>query len=1155
MNLFVWAANRLPEYQQLKSDLQQNKTPVMVTGVSGIHQAHFAAALALEWGRKILLLTPQESEAQRIKEDICRFAGADIAQVYPAREWNLRSVQTASREYEQQRIGALEGLVEGKVQVLLTSVEALMQPVLPPQRLNQLVFTLSSGDSMEPQALAQKLVNAGYSRAVQVEGPGQFALRSGILDVFCPGRSEPVRIEFWGDEIDTLTSFDPETQRRTDPVDTLTVTPALEAICPDKEALAKQLIQMSKKCRDQKQKQRLEEDAALLEAEDGSLNLDKYQPLWEQPAGLWDYFPADSLVLCSDLAGIRARGKGVHQQYQEDVKLLLEEGELSKGIEGHCFSFSQAFSPLEKRPMALLETFSRGYPDLKLGGLIPCRYMAGSSIGGEIKVLQEDLAPLMEAGYAVAILCGGEKGGLQLAQDLQKLGLKADYARTAEEIQPGHILILPGSVSGGMEYPDSKFALMTLRREGGVPKKKRKKYRQGKQLHSLDDLTPGDAVVHSSYGIGIFQGIQQITNKGIVKDYIKIQYAGTDVLYVPVTQLDLVSRYIGPREDSKVKLNRLNSGDWQKTKQRVKKACDDMADQLTRLYAQRMQQKGYAFSKDTPWQREFEERFEYEETEDQLTCIQEIKEDMERQAPMDRLLCGDVGFGKTEVALRAAFKCIMDHKQCAILCPTTILAWQHFNTALSRMEAFPIRIGLLSRYRSAKEQKETLRGLRDGTVDIVVGTHRLLSDDVKFKDLGLLIIDEEQRFGVKHKEKLKENFVGVDVLTLSATPIPRTLNMALSGIRDMSMIEQPPFERQPIETYVLEYDAGIVAEAIRKELARGGQVYYLHNQIGDIDACAARITQMVPGARVGIAHGKMTEEQISSVWQQLLDNEIDLLVCTTLIETGVDVRNCNTLIIEDADRMGLSQLYQIRGRVGRSARKAYAYFTFRRDRVLTEVAAKRLSAIREFTAFGSGVRIAMRDLQIRGAGSLLGHSQHGHMEAVGYDLYVKMLGQAIAAARGEAPEPDKSDCIVDIAADAFLPEAYIPDAAGRIEAYKRIAAIETADDAEDVLDELIDRYGDPPKSVQSLVDVSLVRVTAARVGVVEITQKGSELLLYSDVVGPQQMGPLLDAMPRRVKYCALGRPYLSLHLQPGEDPLVILRDAVALLPGARPRQG
>ena len=466
------------------------------------------------------------------------------------------------------------------------------------------------------------------------------------------------------------------------------------------------------------------------------------------------------------------------------------------------------------------------------------------------------------------------------------------------------------------------------------------------------------------------------------------------------------------------------------------------------------------------------------------------------------------------------------------------------------MEAFPIRIGLLSRYRSAKEQKETIRGLKDGTVDIVVGTHRLLSDDVKFKDLGLVIIDEEQRFGVKHKEKLKENFIGVDMLTLSATPIPRTLNMALSGIRDMSTIEQPPFERQPIETYVLEYDDAIIAEAIRRELARGGQVYYLYNRVETIEQCAAKVQKLVPGARVGIAHGKMTEEQISSVWQQLLDNEIDVLVCTTLIETGVDVRNCNTLIIENADRMGLSQLYQIRGRVGRSNRKAYAYFTFQRDKVLTEIASKRLSAIREFTSFGSGFRIAMRDLQIRGAGNLLGHSQHGHMEAVGYELYVKMLNQAIAAARGEPAAPDKSDCLVDITVDAYLPESYIPDAAGRIEAYKKIAAITTRDDATDVLDELIDRYGDPPRSVQGLVDISLVRVTAARAGIVEIVQRNDNLILYTDVVTPAQMGAMMDAMPHRVIYNAVGRPYISLHVLRGEDPLTILRDAVALLPGA-----
>ena len=715
---------------------------------------------------------------------------------------------------------------------------------------------------------------------------------------------------------------------------------------------------------------------------------------------------------------------------------------------------------------------------------------------------------------------------------------------------PGLVQVLPGQLSAGCELPFARFALLTARAFGQSGTAKRKPKRNKDALDSLTDITPGDLVVHQNHGIGRYAGIRRMEVQGVIKDYLRIEYAKGDALYVPVTQLDLLSRYTAPGDAENVKLSRLGGAEWAKTRKKVRAATELMAKELIELYARRKQAHGYAFPPDDTWQGDFEQRFAYDETPDQLTSAAEIKHDMEQPWPMDRLLCGDVGVGKTEVALRAAFKCVMGGKQCAILAPTTILAWQHFNTAMARMEAFPIRIGLLSRYRSAREQKETLRGLKDGTVDIVVGTHRLLSDDVKFKDLGLLIIDEEQRFGVKHKEKLKENFVGVDVLTLSATPIPRTLNMALSGIRDMSTIEQPPIERQPVETYVLEYDEGIIAEAIRKELARGGQVYYLHNRVDDIEQCAARVGKMAPGARVGIAHGKMTEEQISVVWRQLLDNEIDVLVCTTLIETGVDVRNCNTLVIENADHMGLSQLYQIRGRVGRSSRKAYAYFTFRRDAVLTEIAAKRLSAIREFTAFGSGFRIAMRDLQIRGAGSLLGHSQHGHMEAVGYELYVKMLNQAIAAAKGLPQEPDKSDCLVDVTADAYLPENYIPDAAGRIEAYKRIAAIESAEGAEDVLDELIDRYGDPHKCVQSLVDVSLVRVTAARAGIVEIVQKGENLILYSDVVGPAQLGKLMDAMPHRVLYSAVGRPYISLHVLKGEDPLVILRDAVALLPGA-----
>ena len=858
-------------------------------------------------------------------------------------------------------------------------------------------------------------------------------------------------------------------------------------------------------------------------------------------------------MILEEPASLREAERANQFRRDEEFKSLLEDCVLCAGLDDLYAAPGWTLAQAARFPALCAENFARSMPDVKLKEIVNAPAHTLPAWGGEVAGLaNDDLAPLTKQGYAVTVLAGTERAAKGLARDLRDKGFSVTEQPGASPA-PGLVQVLPGHLSSGCEYPFAKYALITGRAFGESTAARRKKAKKNKDaLSSLTDITPGDLVVHQNHGIGRYAGIRRMEVQGVTKDYLRIEYDKKDVLYVPVTQLDLLSRYTAPGDSDKVKLSRLGGAEWAKTRKRVRAATEQMAQELIELYARRKQARGYAFPPDDTWQADFEQRFAYEETPDQLTAAADIKHDMEQNWPMDRLLCGDVGVGKTEVALRAAFKCVMGGKQCAILAPTTILAWQHFNTAISRMEAFPIRIGLLSRYRSAKEQKETLRGLKAGTVDIVVGTHRLLSNDVKFKDLGLVIIDEEQRFGVKHKEKLKENFIGVDMLTLSATPIPSTLNMALSGIRDMSTIEMPPTERRPVETYVLEYDDGIIAEAIKKELARGGQVYYLHNRVDNIDECAARVGKLVPGARVGVAHGKMTEEQISTVWQQLLDAEIDILVCTTLIETGVDVRNCNTLIIENADRMGLSQLYQIRGRVGRSSRRAYAYFTFQRDKVLTEIASKRLSAIREFTAFGSGFRIAMRDLQIRGAGNLLGHSQHGHMEAVGYDLYVKMLGQAIALAKGEQPAPDKSDCLVDINADAYLPEKYIPDAAGRIEAYKRIAAIETADDATDVLDELIDRYGDPPRSVQGLVDISLIRVTAARAGINEIAQKGDALLLYTDVIGPNQLKPLVEAMPHRVLYSALGRPAISLHVAKGEDPLTILRDAVALLPGAQP---
>ena len=1150
MTLFTARFTQTKEYEKLAHALSEPGACALF-GLPGAGRALVYAALCRTLNRPLCIVTPGEAEATRFCGDL-NALGIPAA-VFPARDYVLRPIEGTAREYEYRRLGVLGDLVGGRLQAVCVSEEALTQYTTPKADFCANTRTLRPGDSMSRADLTALLYGAGYTRRTQVDGPGQFSIRGDIVDLYAPDMKLPVRMEFWGDEIDTMHTFDLTTQRREDPVEKIYVSPAREVLFGAPAEAAALLRAFLKK---QRGKKRTALETCMgpeLAQLDGGLipvNMDKYLAIrYPEPATLLEYFE-DPLLVLEEPASVREAQRATTYRRGEELTTLLNDGVLASGLDALYAEASWLWMQPGRCRTICAENFARSMPDLALKEIINAPAHSLPAWSGEVAHLLEDLQPLCDGGAAVTILAGTPRAAAGLAADLRVKGLNVT---TDEDAPPsaGLVQVLPGQLSAGCSLPFAQYAVFTAR-AFGVSTAQKKKKRNKDALNSLSEISPGDLVVHQNHGIGRYAGIQRMAVQGVTKDYLRIEYDKKDVLYVPVTQLDLLSRYTAPGDKDNVKLSRLGGSDWAKTRKKVRAATEAMAKELIELYARRKQAKGYAFPSDDTWQSDFEQRFAYDETPDQLTCAADIKHDMEQPWPMDRLLCGDVGVGKTEVALRAAFKCVMGGKQCAILAPTTILAWQHFNTAIARMEAYPIRIGLLSRYRSSKEQKETLRGLKDGTVDIVVGTHRLLSDDVKFRDLGLVIIDEEQRFGVKHKEKLKEAFIGVDMLTLSATPIPRTLNMALSGIRDMSTIEQPPFERQPVETYVLEYDEGIVSEAIRKELARGGQVYYLHNRVDTINECAARIEKLAPGARVGVAHGKMTEEQISSVWQQLLDNEIDVLVCTTLIETGVDVRNCNTLIIENADRMGLSQLYQLRGRVGRSSRKAYAYFTFTRDKVLTEIAAKRLSAIREFTAFGSGFRIAMRDLQIRGAGSLLGHSQHGHMEAVGYDLYVKMLGQAIATARGETPPPDKSDCLVDISIDAYLPEDYIPDPAGRIEAYKRIAAIETTADAEDVLDELIDRYGSPPKSVQGLVDVSLVRVTAARVGIVEIVQRNDQLILYSDVVGPQQLAAVMEQYPHRVLYNALGRPYFSLRVQKGENPLVLLRDVVTLLPGAAP---
>ncbi|MBR2914168.1 MAG: transcription-repair coupling factor, partial [Oscillospiraceae bacterium] len=762
--------------------------------------------------------------------------------------------------------------------------------------------------------------------------------------------------------------------------------------------------------------------------------------------------------------------------------------------------------------------------------------------GGEIRQLLEDLQEYTTQGYRVMLAVGSEKTLPIICNDLQESGIRCSIAQADDVCKPGTVLITARSISAGFAYPDNKTALI-VQTKLHAARRKKPRHKAGLEIRTLEDLHVGDLVVHAMHGVGRFLGINKIEMEGIAKDYITIQYAGTEKLYVPVTQLDLVSKYIGAQDENSVKLNRLSSPQWQKTCSNVRKAVRDMAEELMKLYAKRENSEGYAFFPDDELQRSFEERFPYPETDDQLQSIQEIKSDMERPRPMDRLLCGDVGFGKTEVAFRAAMKCVLSNRQCAILAPTTVLALQHYRTAVQRFDRMPVRVEMLSRFRTAKEQRKILEDLEKGKIDIIIGTHRIIQKDVKFHALGLAIIDEEQRFGVAHKEKFKEIFAGIDVLTLSATPIPRTLNMALSGIRDMSVLADPPQDRYPVQTYVTEYQQGVVMQAISRELKRGGQVYYIHNRIDTIIHRASKIQQMFPDARIAVAHGRLTEDEMSEIWRQVVDGEIDILVCTTIIETGVDVANANTLIIDDSDRLGLSQLYQLRGRVGRSNRRAYAYFMFQRDKVLTEVAAKRLEAMREFTQFGSGFRIAMRDLEIRGAGSILGGMQHGHMETVGYDMYMQMLNEALAEVKGEKVKKAAA-CTVDIQIEAYIPEEYIESSSSRIDMYRKIATVRDETDESELIDEIIDRYGEPPKAIIGLIKVSLLRNTAASMGITEITQRNGSLQFYIQSPENEQIAALSAKYGRRILFSCMEKPYIGVKLLPGQKPAALMQEVI-----------
>ena len=1151
MNFLKAGMHKLPEYMQLRQAVESNALPAVATGLSGIHKATIINALVQDTNKTALLLAADEAEAQRICQDLTSMGLRSF--IYPTRDFTFRNVESASREYEHQRIQVLSRILKHDCDVVVACMDAALQYTIPPNELEGRMIELKKGQTVSLEQVVQSLVRCGYVRAEQIDGTGQFAVRGGILDFFTPDAPYPVRIEFWGDEIDTIGLFDLESQRRTETVDAIMLAPSVEVLVDNPSELADKIEKHASSLRGKtapKAKEILQMECDQLRNGRHFHCADKYiTMLYDRTATLLDYFSLnDTLVFVSEFHKGKERIRTTQWQWAEDVKEYLEEGVLCRGLDTYSGDWIYIQSQLEKRSTVCLEAFVRGTYEVPVRTLLNITARQLSVWGGSIALLEEDLQAMQSSGLTCIVLGGTEKTASNIATDLKEKGLSVVYMPDMSEIPDKGVIITTGTLSAGMEFPAAGFGIITHGRHTGKAAAKKRKNKHAQELYSLSELTVGDYIVHASHGIGVFEGIHKINMQGVVKDYIKVRYAKKDTLYVPVTQLDLVSKYIGPREDATVNLSKLGGQDWQKTTARVRAAVKDMAKELIRLYAQRMQAKGHAFSPDTEWQRDFEAHFEFEETEDQLRCIKEIKHDMELSSPMDRLLCGDVGFGKTEVALRAAFKCVSDSCQCALLVPTTILAWQHYQNISKRMEGFPVRIELLSRFRTPKQQEDILKRLKRGEIDMIGGTHRLVSKDVQFHNLGLLIVDEEQRFGVAQKERLKDSYKNVDVLTLSATPIPRTLNMALSGIRDMSVIEEAPHDRHPVQTYVLEHDQGIICDAIRRELRRGGQAYYLHNNVESIERVAASLQNQIPEAKVGFAHGKMTESELSEIWRKLLEQEIDVLVCTTIIETGVDVPNVNTLIIENADCMGLSQLHQIRGRVGRSSRRAYAYFTFTRNKILTEVAQKRLSAIREFTEFGSGFKIAMRDLEIRGAGNILGGEQHGHMETVGYDLYLKLLGEAVKMEKGELPSaPVDNECLVDMQVQAHIPERYIENLSQRLDIYRRIAGIKNQDDALDVLDELTDRFGKPPVSVQGLIDIALLRNMASQIGIFEVKQRDDYIMLYREPMNMEFLEPLIKILKGRVKLSAGNKPYVSVKVTGKETPLQTLKQVLEIL--------
>ena len=1128
----------LQEYDNLVQALKSGKGPLQVTGTLDSQKVHLmyelGEASAFAWK---LVVTYDDTRAKEIYDDFRSFTSQ--VWLYPAKDLLFYSADIHGNLMTRQRIAVLRRLMEDREGVVVTTMDGLMDHLLPLKYLREQSITVESGQVIDLDSWKERLVAMGYERMAQVDGMGQFSIRGGIVDIFPLTEEVPVRIELWDDEVDSIRTFDLESQRSVEQLESITIYPAAEVVLSGDQLAAgirrleKEEKTYEKALREQHKPEEAHRIHTIIEELRNGLDegwriggLDAYiRYFCPDTVSFLEYFPqGESVIYLDEPARLKEKGETVELEFRESMVHRLEKGYLLPGQTELLYPAAEILARMQKPYAVMLTGLDQKLPGMKVNQKFSIDVKNVNSYQNSFEILIKDLTRWKKEGYRVILLSASRTRASRLASDLREYDLRA-YCPDGREgesgnaggegsgsadtgnpgavntsvrkVRPGEILVTYGNLHRGFEYPLLKFVFITEGDMFGVEKKRKRRKKtnyQGKAIQSFTELSVGDYVVHEEHGLGIYKGIEKVERDKVIKDYIKIEYGDGGNLYLPATRLESIQKYAGA-EAKKPKLNKLGGTEWNKTKTRVRGAVQEIAKDLVKLYAARQEKAGFQYGTDTVWQREFEELFPYDETDDQMDAIDAVKKDMESRRIMDRLICGDVGYGKTEVALRAAFKAVQDSKQVVYLVPTTILAQQHYNTFVQRMKDFPVRVDMLSRFCTPARQKRTLEDLRKGMVDIVIGTHRVLSKDMQFKDLGLLIIDEEQRFGVAHKEKIKHLKENVDVLTLTATPIPRTLHMSLAGIRDMSVLEEPPVDRMPIQTYVMEYNEEMVREAINRELARNGQVYYVYNRVTDIDEVAGRVQALVPDAVVTFAHGQMREHELERIMADFINGEIDVLVSTTIIETGLDIPNANTMIIHDADRMGLSQLYQLRGRVGRSNRTSYAFLMYKRDKLLREEAEKRLQAIREFTELGSGIKIAMRDLEIRGAGNVLGAEQHGHMEAVGYDLYCKMLNQAVLALKGETLEEDSYDTVVECDIDAYIPGRYIKNEYQKLDIYKRISAIETEEEYMDMQDELMDRFGDIPRSVENLLKIASIRALAHQAYVTEVVINRQEVRL------------------------------------------------------------